>query len=246
MVMCIPGPWPDRDACFNAVMHDSGGYVMIGESLLHLASSFKCEIEFHGPDPAMERAFSASGSHWRDTPAMDAIAQHRSVVYLIGQGGTRAAAEAMIRASAALLDAGGLGVKVESSGLAHPVEKWHALVSNLHLFSAHEALVVYVTGEEIYSCGMHLLGLPDAITAGADRQDGVELLRVFTRYLFSEAPELRDEQTFAADAAAPSYRLRRDHGIVYPPGSLFANPEGYWRLVPVRAPAELSRKRWWH
>lgn len=246
MVLCIPGPWPDRDACFKAVMQDSGGYLMLGDSLLHVASSFKCALEFQGPDPEIERAFSASASDWRDTPEMRAIAEHRSVVYLIGQGGTRATAEAMIRASAALLDAGGLGVKVENSGLAHPVEKWRALVANLYLFSAHEALVVYVTGEQIYSCGMHLLGLPDAITAGSDRAAGVELLRVFTRYLFFEAPELRDEQTFAADAEAPLYRLQRDGGVTYPADSLFANPDGYWRLVPMQALADPVRKRWWH
>ncbi len=176
---------------------------------------------------------------------MAAIAEHRSVVYLVGCGGTREAAEAMIRAAAALLDAGGLGVKVESSGLAHSPEKWRSLVANLHLFSAHEALVVYVTGDEIYSCGMHLLGLPDAITGERDHVAGVELLRVFTRYVFREAPQLRDEQTFAAEVAAPSYRLRRDRGIAYPADSLFANEFGYWRLVPVQALVKPSRKRGW-
>lgn len=170
LVICIPGPWPDRDACFQAIMHNSGGYVMLGEHLLNITLSFKCEIEFHGSDPRMEQAFSASGSHWRETPAMHAIAEHRSVIYLIGRGGTLAAAGAMIRASGALLDAGGLGVKIESSGLAHPVEKWRELIADLNLFSAHEALVVYVTGDEIYSCGMHLLGLPDAITTGPRRE----------------------------------------------------------------------------
>lgn len=117
---------------------------------------------------------------------------------------------------------------------------------HLYLFSAHEALVVYVTGEEIYSCGMHLLGLPDAITAGGDREAGVELLRVFTRYLFREAPELRDEQTFAAEADSPIYCLRRDGGVAYPADSLFANSSGYWRLVPMQVLAEPARKRWWH
>lgn len=219
---------------------------MLGDSLLHVESSFKCEIEFHGPDPAMVRAFSASGASWQNTPAMSAIAGHRSVVYLIAPRGTIAGAEAMIRAAAALLHAGGLGVKAECSGLAHPIEKWHELAANLHLFTAHEALVVYVTGGEIYSCGMHMLGLPDAITEGADPEDSVELLRMFTRYLFSEAPELREGQTFGAFANSPVFRLQRDHSILYPPDSMFTNPYGYWRLVPVDAIPEPSRKRWWH
>ncbi len=246
LVICIPGPWLDRDVCFNAVMHDSDGYVMFGEHLLNVALSFKCEIEFCGPDQRMEQAFSASGSHWRDTPEMRAIAEHRSVVYLVGQGGTYAAAEAMILAAGALLDAGGLGVKIESSGLAHPVEKFRNLVAQLYMCSAHEALVVYVTGREIYSCGMHLLGLPDAITTSAGKEEGVELLREFTRYLFREAPEICDGQTFAADPDSPGFRLRRDHSILYPPGSLFANPYGYWRLEPLDSMPVPTRKRWWN
>jgi hypothetical protein len=34
--------------------------------------------------------------------------------------------------------------------------------------SAHEALVVYVTDQEVYSCGVHNLGLRDAIAEGQD------------------------------------------------------------------------------
>lgn len=193
----------------------------------------------------MERAFGAAGPHWRNTPEMHAVAQHRSVIYLIGHGGTSGAAEAMIRAAAALLAAGGLGVKVESSGLAHSPARWQALVADLGLFSAHEALVVYVTGHDTYSCGMHLLGLPEAITEGIDPASA-DLLRVFTRYLFCEAPDLRDGQTFAVEEGAPVYTLWQDRGVVYPADSLFTNPYGYWRLKPVQEWATPSRKRWWH
>lgn len=182
----------------------------------------------------MERAFRAAGPHWRDAPEMDAIARHCSVIYLIGAGGTSSAAESMIRAAAALLAVGGLGVKVESSGVAHSPKQWQALAANLDLYSAHDALVVYVTGDETYSCGMHLLGLPDTITVRTDRSSGTELLRVFTRYIYRETPVLRDGQTFAVEASAPVYSVWCDQAIVYPTGSLFANPYGYWRLEPVK------------
>lgn len=247
MVLCIPGPWPDRDAFFHAVMQGDGGYLMLGQSLLHVASSFSCDIEFQGPDPAIERAFGAAGPHWRNTPEMDAVARHRSVVYLIGPGGTPGAAEPMMRAAAALVTVGGLGVKIESSGLAHSPARWQALVANLELFSAHEALVVYVTGRnDTYSCGMHLLGLPDAITTGIDASANAELLRMFTRYLFCEAPTLHEAQTFAVEAGAPVYPLWRDQGIVYPTDSLFTNPYGYWRLKAVDESEQPPRTRWWH
>lgn len=54
-------------------------------------------------------------------------------------------------------------MKVESAGFAHSPQAWLEYVDGLHLRSACDALVVYVTGQQVCSCGMHNLGLPAAI-----------------------------------------------------------------------------------
>jgi len=203
---------------------------------MHIESKFACTLEFKEHDPRMRRAFWAAGPHWRDTPEAEAIDEHKSVVYLVGNGGSQDAAEAMMRCAAALLKAGGLGVKVESAGVAHTPQAWLEYVETLHLFSAFDALVVYVTGEQTYSCGMHNLGLPDAITDGVGPAGAADLLRTFNRYQFVESPELFDDQTFSEDAEATVYRLRQEQSVDYGDGSLFSNPYGCWRLTGVATP----------
>lgn len=233
-VLCIPGPWQSRSALLEALIHGNSGYLFAGQVLMHMETKQACELEFHAHDPRMGAAFRAAGPHWVATPDMQDIDAHASVVYLVINGGTAIQAEALMQAAAALLDAGGLGVKVESSGIAHSPSAWRDLCADLHLFSAHRAYVLYITGPQVYSCGMHNLGLRDAIVENdGDTAEAIELIRVFTRYLFTESPIIRAGQTFGTGRDAPTYRLSDDVGPHYEDDSLYANPYGFWRLVPA-------------
>ncbi|MFG6485667.1 hypothetical protein ACG04R_03225 [Roseateles sp. BYS78W] len=233
IILCVPGMWSSRTELIEAIARSERGYLYAGQILMHAPTRQAFELEFHAHDPRMADAFRAAGPHWRDTPAMNAIGQHASVVYLIGPGGFRGDAHALMLAAAALLDAGGLGVKVESSGVAHSPDDWRALCTDIHLFSAHRAYVLYITGPQVYSCGMHNLGLRDAIIENAGTAAAVELLRVFTRYLVIESPTLLAGQTFSTENGAPVYRLHDDPGPDHGDNSLYTNPWGSWRLVPI-------------
>jgi hypothetical protein len=234
-VLCIPGPWRSRTDLIAALISSNSGYLFAGQLLMNVVTKHSCELDFQPADPRMEAAFRAAGPHWAGTPEMQRIASHASVAYLVADGGGAMTAEALMQAANALLDAGGLGVKVESSGVAHAPAAWRELCADLHLFSAQRAYVLYVTGEQVYSCGMHNLGLRDAIVENdGDTAEAVELLRVFTRYLFTESPAIRAGQTFGAAEDAPVYRLLDDPGPGYEEGSLYANPFGFWRLVRAR------------
>lgn len=230
LVLCIPGPWKDRAELLKAIVERSKGYLFAGRVLMHTETKFTCELVHEEADSRMPVAFAAAGPHWKTSPEMTAIGEHRSVVYLVGKGGSQLNAEAMMLAARGLLLAGGLGVKVESSGISHSPRAWLEFTDNIHLFTAHQAFVLYVTGSDVYSCGMHNFGLRDAITSGVDRAEAVELLRVFTRYLFTESPTIRAGQTFGVEADAPVYRIGDDPGVQYDSGSLFRNTYGYWRL----------------
>ncbi len=184
-------------------------------------------------DERMQSAFMSAGPHWINTTEMARIGDHQSVVYLIGPNGATKHLEAMILAARALLKAGGLGVKVETTGIAHSPYAWHKICDELYAFRAHRAFVLVVSGREVYSCGMHNLGMKDAIVDDADSDDAAELIRSFTWFMFTEKPTIRAGQTFAVAADAPCYRLIADPGVSYEEGSLFANPYGTWRLVLV-------------
>lgn len=234
IVLCIPGPWKDRSELLTRIVESDSGYLFAGQILMNRESKQACRLDYAEQDSHMVKAFNAAGYHWQNTPEMASIGTHQSVVYLIGEGGSREHAEAMMLAAEALLKAGGLGVKVESSGVAHGPIAWADMCQNLDLFSAHRALVIYITtGPQVYSCGMHNLGLRDAITTIEDKQNAVELLRIFTWYQLTASADLMAGQTFAIDVEADIYRLREHKGIDYGEGSLFYNPYGTWELEPV-------------
>jgi hypothetical protein len=233
LVLCIPGPWKERSQLVESIVRRSSGYIFAGHMLMDLETKHTCQLLYQSADPAMQNAFEVSGPHWRGSPEMAAIAQHQSVVYLVGRGGSDRNAHAMMLAAAGIVKAGGFGVKVESSGLSHSGPAWLQFCDDLHLLSAHEALVVYVTSDEVFSCGMHNLGLPDAITTARDKLEAAELLRVFTRYVYSESPVIRAGQSFSTDKNAPIYRLLKDQGARFEEGSLYSNPYGTWRLAPI-------------
>ncbi len=234
MVLCIPGPWTDTTELIRSLIERDSGYLFAGRILMCAQTRFSCELVFEGPDERMPHAFRAAAPHWRDTPEMEAVDGHRSVVYLVGSGGSHENATSLMEAGAALVRAGGLGVKVESTGLAHTPAAWLDHCEHLHLFFAHRALVLYLTGEPVSSCGMHNLGLRDAVTDGQDDMAAaVELLRAFTHYLYAEEPEIRAGQTFSVARDAPGYRIEETQDQPYGPDSLFHNPYGFWRLVPL-------------
>jgi hypothetical protein len=179
------------------------------------------------------KAFKAAGGHWVTPEDLSQLAAHTFVLYLVAPGGSRKRAEAAMATAGGLLRAGGLAVKVESAGVAHSRGTWLELVEDRHLFSAHHALVVVVTGRDpVYSCGMHNLGLRDSIVAAGDADDPPALLRAFNFYQFTENPTLREGETFRVARGAPAYRLFKEPCTLYEGDPLFTNPYGMWRLRP--------------
>jgi hypothetical protein len=232
-VLCVPGTWKDRANLFARIVDDSGGYIFAGCILLQRETKEAFELHVEGPDPRMADAFAAAGRHWMTADDLARIANHNFVLYLVGPGGSRQRAESFMQAAAGLLKAGGLAVKVESSGLAHDRSSWLKMTDSLYLFSAHRAFVVSVAGSDVYTCGMHNLGHPDAIVAGAEAEDPGQLVYTFSRYLFTESPGVRPGETFSESPDAPCYRLTKEECRLYEDGSLFTNPYGMWRLTLI-------------
>jgi len=179
----------------------------------------------------MYDAFKAAGPHWKDTPEMDLIPSHKSVVYLISKGGSIEAAHSIMKAANGLLKSGGFAVKVESTGLAHPPTDWNEQCKYNYLYKSHTSYVVYITATKLfYSCGMHNFGLPDAAVEPTESENPVELLKVFTHYLLSESPKIKHGHTFSIGPDEPKYKILDYPSIDYGEDSLFNNPFGTWKL----------------
>jgi hypothetical protein len=134
-----------------------------------------------------------------------------------------------------VLRAGGTGVKVESSAVSHSAEGWLDLAAQKPVLALYEAYVTFVRGRDHYfSCGMHNLGLRDAmVDIAVPPPEAWRLLQAFQQYLLLEDPALEDGQLFRQTPDSPTFRLHREACALYPDDDLLYNPYGMWRLEKV-------------
>lgn len=217
------------------------------------------EHEWSDRDERMAQAFEASAL--RIDPTLKAedlasIANHAKVLYVLSKNFTAregtAVSRSFLRLGGRLLEAGGVALKCESTGIAHGRSRWLDLAREAESDGCWSALLrAFVqlpiqNGDDLYSCGMHLLGKPDLIVSETllreahDSTEGqgweaVELFGVFALYLLSECREgqFASGHTFSVSGEAPRYRVFWEECTGYDENEFFFNPFGRWRFAEV-------------
>ncbi|MFB9187092.1 hypothetical protein ACFFX1_53980 [Dactylosporangium sucinum] len=196
-------------------------------------------------DPRMARAFRASLTNATFEDAdWDAVERHDTVAYLLSEPVRRAAAAdvaaRMLALVARLFEAGATAVKNESSGLTHGRARWLELASTAaegnpdrRIVALYRAWVKRPIQHDhlVYSCGLHLLGVPDVEVAGGTVDD-VPAMDAFAGYLLLERPALYSGDTFRAEPGAKRWTVEHRADDRYPGDDFFHNPFGIWRLSP--------------
>lgn len=212
IVLCIPGNWHS-------------------EAELPVIEGVVAELRSH--DHHLTHSFKHAGLQRFSEQELQAIEKHTSVVYISGKGGSFSDAEKMMQAGQALLQNGGLGIKVETSGKAFNASTWEELVNMDHEHRFYEAFVLLVKGADnsIHSCGMHNLGLRDTLSdAIGEVMDTAELVDIFCIYQILEEPDIKEGQTFSTDPDSPVYIINEEPCTYYAPGDHFYNPYGIIHL----------------
>jgi hypothetical protein len=224
IILCVPGPWEDREAL--------KGPFALEEKALRFGDE-RFDAEFRGPDLRMKAAFQASACRLRPslTPAdFRALEGHRSVIYVLSDhfGRTTAAAAAarMVEVGRALLDAGGLAVKCDSSGIAHSAERWR---TSKDLFETFVRLPIVNEAEELHSVGMHLIGLPEGLVEMKDFNGDI---RAGTRVLEEFLRSLRPGES-VVQATMKGFLAVPEPCTGYEPDEFFWNRWGRLRLRPT-------------
>ena len=236
-VLCIPGLWGNREKLMGALMAAHGPrFMLTGDTLLDAQTGATTTLQEGGVLPVLESSFRAVGVY-SDLNEADyaSIRTHRQCLFLIDeQGGTVEAAAGMVRTGQAVLQAGGMAVKVESSGKAHSEREWLDLDPNdlEDLFWAYVMLVG--SPRRWSSCGMHNLGLPDISLMGvSDSQVAATLVDTLARYLLLDRPNIKDGESFGLGPDEPAYRMTKTACTDFPEGDSYYNPFGVWEMQPV-------------
>ena len=235
VVIGVPGNWPDRAALGRDIVTKTDARLLVsGNVLIHAATGHAFEIDIYPHDPNLARAFKVAGSHWITQDDLTRIQAHTQTVYLLGPGGNLENAREMMQVASGLLDAGGIAVKVESTGKASSRTDWAQMTAGTNPLLAYDAYVVFgYGGNTTYSCGMHVLGYQDAIITGdLPPNEAVALVDTFLKYLLVEQPALAEGHSFSLAPDAPHYQLKLEPCSIVAPDDLFYNPFGVWRLIP--------------
>jgi hypothetical protein len=208
-------------------------YLSAGQVIVDRETESAAGLDFQEHIPSLAEAFHYASTYSAMTETdLQAIAGHAGVVWLIEpDGGSVEVARKLHHFADALLQAGGLAVKVESAGKSHTKAEWQS-------YDPNALMPAYVTwagdGQRFYSCGMHNFGLPDAVLVGGDPKTAGNVLSWFNAYLLHEKPTLTSGETFSTEEGGPLWTMHHGSCQSFPdPQDLFHNPHGVWTLTPA-------------
>jgi hypothetical protein len=161
-------------------------------------------------------------------------------VFLSGDGGSMQAARTMMQAGAAVVQAGGAGVFIDNSALAHGGRQWLAMTQDGGPDALSFAFVAIVRGRaDVWTMGMHVLGLRDVVMKRADIEvDGFDIIEVI-RYLCRSEKPVGDGHVLA-DLDGPRFQAFTQHSAEDLVGGPMHNPFGRLKLVSMRDIAETN------
>lgn len=221
-VICFLGEWGSLEPAAKIVDAFGNGFTLDREYSLTQA------------DERMEQAFMISKD--RVAPSFvdedwKRIARHNTVAYVLSP--PIEADKAVLVSTEALdlvarmIKGGATAVKSESAGNAHGLANWVELAQKHALREAWVRRPIEDEGT-MYSCGMHLLGLPDVECAGriSDREavkwiDAIADAAIAGRAVGSK---------FALNDHAPGKKVARVPCDRYADDDFFFNPYGYFRV----------------
>lgn len=153
--------------------------------------------------------------------------------FLCGPGGSMQAAHKMMQAAAALVRAGGAGVFIDNSALAHGGEAWLSMTEDGGPDAVSFAYVSIIRGEEeVWTMGMHTLGLRDVLMKRSDiEEEGFDIVEVI-RYLAAGDKPIGNGHVLA-DLEGPRFQAFFDDSTDERTGSPMHNPFGRLKLVSV-------------
>jgi hypothetical protein len=232
----IPGQWANPRELIERL---PDGYRLTAESLI-LPDTTRIEFGALDADQQFAQFFRSS---CRQPAAEDELAivdRYTVNVTLSGPGGSMQAARTMMQAGAAIVRAGGAGVFIDNSALAHGGHRWLEMTEDGGPDALSFAFVAIVRGRaDVWTMGMHVLGLRDVVMKRADVEaGGFDIIEVI-RYLAREEKPIDDGHVLA-DLNGPRFRAVAQGDAVGPAGSPMHNPFGRLRLVSLQDIAETN------
>jgi hypothetical protein len=196
------------------------------------------EIEFvpMPPDDQFAQIFRSSCRRPATPDELAIVDSYTVNVGLSGPGGAMDDALTMMRAGAAIVRAGGAGVFIDNSALAHGGNDWIELADDGGPDALSFGFVTIVTGtSKFWTMGMHVLGFPDLEMQHADGDE--ETIIESLRYLCKSDKPISNGDLLA-DEHGPKFQAIATASEKFGTDSPMHNPWGRLVLKSIKSIAE--------
>lgn len=230
----VPGQWANPRELIERMPE---GCRLMPEALI-LPSGVQIELGFMDADDQFPGIFRSSLRRPATEEEQRTADGYTVNALLSGPGGSMPAAQTMMEAGAAMVRAGGAGVFIDNSGLAHGGELWLEMTEDGSPDALSFAFVSIIRNQtDVWTMGMHVLGLRDVVMKRADVEtDGFDIVEVI-RYLAQGEKPVGDGHVIA-DLDGPRFQAFVQDCEETLAGSPMYNPFGRLRLVSMRDIAE--------
>jgi len=230
----IPGNWSHPAELVERLPE---GFRLTPEALILPGGA---EVEFFPmpPDDQFADIFKSSCRQPATADELEIVDSYTVNVGLAGPGGSRKAALTMMQAGAGIVQAGGAGVFIDNSALAHGGGHWLEMIEDGGPDALSFAFVGIVRGrQEVRTMGLHVLGLPDVVMRRWDADADENAIIDVIRYLSHGEKPVADGHILA-DEDGPRFQAAATDSDEFDTDSPMHNPYGRLKLVSMKDIAE--------
>lgn len=230
----IPGNWSDPGELQRRLPE---GFRLTPDTLF-LPDGTSIEFFPLPPDNQFPLVFGSACRKPAGFQEVAAISEYTINVGLAGPGGSMAAARTMMGAAAAIIRAGGAGVFIDNSALAHGGADWIEMADDGGPDAVSFAFASVVRGkQEVYSVGMHVLGFPDLLMHRSGSNEHGAILISFIRGLCRGDLTI-DVRQILEDEHGQAYHVVGRSRDTFDTQSPMHNPLGRLKIVSIRQLAD--------
>ena len=179
-ILRIPGTWRHPS---DLVARMPEGFRLTSQAVI-LPDGTEIEYAPMPPDDMFAKVFQTACRHPAAAKEMRRVSRYTVNLGLSGPGGSMAAALTMMQAGGAIVRAGGAGVFIDNSALAHGGGDWLQMTEDGSWDAVSFAFVNVVrTKREMRTVGMHVIGRPDFVLQHSDIDDEGKVIMEVIHYL---------------------------------------------------------------
>lgn len=232
----IPGDWAHPGELVDRLPE---GFRLTPEAL-SLPDGAQVEFIPMPPDDQFPQIFRSSCRRPPADEELAIVSRYTVNVGLTGPGGSRESALTMMQAGAAIVRAGGAGVFIDNSGLAHGGGTWIELADDGSPDALSFAFVAIIQGrQDVYTMGMQTMGFPDLLMRRSELDEHGDTIIEIIRYVCGGDRPI-DVGHVLADEQRPRFQITGTTADDLDPDSPMHNPFGRLRIVSVKGIAEAN------